>query len=354
MGRKATWPPKPHRHKGSGQDRCRWDGHDYYLGKSGSAQARIKYVELISTLDAERRAAQLPAPLAAPSIACVVASWRIHAAKEYGGSYESELIDGVLGRLLVTSARLPASRFRLDQLEVFRDDLVSAGLCRAVVNKHIGRLKTVWRYAERKGLVPDGSWSHLRTLPPLKRGRGVRETPRVKPAEWADVEAACRCAGPSVRGLMLAQWWTGARPSEILPMTVGQLVVSDGVGIYEPTKHKNDWREGQTRTIVFGPKALAAIDGLLAGRGAEALVFPNRNGAAYNRVSYYHAVARACRGGVKIHPYQLRHAAKRRITREMGLDAARSALGQASLSTTDRYAAGGDEKLAGDVARKCG
>jgi integrase len=352
MAKKATWPPKVYPHRPTGQDRVRWAGRDYYLGATGSAEARANYVKLVARLEAERRAKE-PAP-DAPTVACVADAWRAHAAKEYGDTYEAELIQGVLDRLLVSSSRLPAASFRVDRLEAFRDELVASGLCRAVVNKHVGRLRTVWRYAERKGLVPDGVWSHLRTLPPLKRGRGVRETPRVRPAEWADVEAACRRMRPSVRGLVLSQWYTGARPSELLPMTVGQLSISGGVGVYEPARHKNDWR-GQTRTIVFGPQALAAIAGLLANRGEGDLVYPNRDGSPYNRISYYQSVSRACKAaGVKFHPYQLRHAAKRRITREMGLDAARAALGQASLSTTDRYAAGGDEKTAGDVARKCG
>src|SRR5262245_50187616 len=54
MARRAAWPPRPHRHKASGQDRVHWRGRDYYLGRSGSPESRAAYVELIRRLEAER------------------------------------------------------------------------------------------------------------------------------------------------------------------------------------------------------------------------------------------------------------------------------------------------------------
>jgi len=61
------------------------------------------------------------------------------------------------------------------------------------------------------------------------------------------------------------------------------------------------------------------------------------------------------RPGVKFHAYLLRHAMKRRVTREYGLDAARRLFwGQKSILTTDKYAADSDEELAAKVARKLG
>jgi hypothetical protein len=57
---------------------------------------------------------------------------------------------------------------------------------------------------------------------------------------------------------------------------------------------------------------------------------------------------------VKLHPYQLRHSAKERITRTEGLDAARAVLGQLSLGTTNLYARQQDVEKATSVMSRMG
>ncbi len=318
MGRKHQWPPKARPHRPSGRDRVRWMGHDYYLGPIGSAASRRAYLTLLNKLEAE--GVEKPAPPDVTTVGRVCSEWGPAALKKYGADNpECLAYEAALRPLLAMFADLPADGFGDDELEAVRDRMVAAGNCRNVCNRRTSRIRTVWRWGgttcrasrtRKKKLVPKGAWAHLRSLPPLARGEnGVRETRRVRPAEWPAVVAVCRRVNPSVRGLLLAQWFTGARPGELMRMVVGDLVEDCGVGTHRPAQHKNAWR-GHERVVQFGPRALAAVRKLLEG--------------------------------------------KRRITRELGLDAARSALGQASIMTTDRYAAGGDEKTAGDVARKCG
>jgi site-specific recombinase XerC len=57
---------------------------------------------------------------------------------------------------------------------------------------------------------------------------------------------------------------------------------------------------------------------------------------------------------VKLHPYQLRHGAKQRITRSSGLDAARAVLGQQSIGTTNLYASQQDVVMAAEVMAQLG
>ena len=50
-GRKAAWPPEPRENKG--QDRIRWRGHDYYLGKTGTPEAKARLGEVLAEIQAE-------------------------------------------------------------------------------------------------------------------------------------------------------------------------------------------------------------------------------------------------------------------------------------------------------------
>jgi len=63
-------------------------------------------------------------------------------------------------------------------------------------------------------------------------------------------------------------------------------------------------------------------------------------GAYYQVATYGRAIERACeRAGVPPwSPNQLRHLAATNITREFGIDVARSVLGHGSISTTEIYA----------------
>lgn len=353
MGRKAIWPPRPFPHKASGQDRVEHRGRTYYLGKSGSPESRQAYVELIRRLETERESESAPA---SPTIRAVLHLWALHAIERYGASsHEVTEFDYVTNAALKLFAGLPADQFDVDHLEQLRDAMIASGLCRNVVNRRIVRFRTAWRWAERKKLAPRGSWSHLRSLPPLHRGeQGARETPKVKPAEWKDVAAVCRQACLSVRGLLLAQWFTGARPGELFGLRAGLLVREGDLAVFRPERHKNAWR-GQERAVFFGPRALAVISPNLAGKEATDLVFPNRDGMPYDRRSYGLAISRAAkRAGVKLTAYSLRHSYRLRVGREMGLEAARAGMGHASIGTTAKYAAGVDAKLAGDVARRVG
>ena len=76
---------------------------------------------------------------------------------------------------------------------------------------------------------------------------------------------------------------------------------------------------------------------------------------SYGRAVQY-AIIKANKAGVDVphfHPHQLRHTAATRIRKEMGLDAARAALGHRNLSITDDYAEL-DQALAAEVASRMG
>lgn len=124
---------------------------------------------------------------------------------------------------------------------------------------------------------------------------------------------------------------------------------------------KNSWRPGREREgVVLGPEARKALAPWLAAAGKDGWLFPTARPTRarhYTTASYGRAVGRAFEDNPKLAPwtpYQLRHSCKKRVTRAFGLDAARAVLRQASIQTTDRYAATRDMQTAKDVAKKTG
>ena len=223
MGRRCNWPPKITIHQGSGTARVRYKGDDYPLGPAGSDQAKRAYAALLATLVAKGEG---QAPGAAPlTVGQAQALWQVEALCADGaGHKELWEHDRCWREALDLFRDLPAAQFTAARLEEARDQMIAADVSRAVINRRIVRLRTGWRFLERRGHVPAGTWAGLCALEPLRRSdRRARSRPPVRPAEWADVAAVCRRSCPSVRGLLLAGWFTGARPSELFALTCGQL-----------------------------------------------------------------------------------------------------------------------------------
>jgi integrase len=132
----------------------------------------------------------------------------------------------------------------------------------------------------------------------------------------------------TVRDVVMMQWLTGMRSSEVLTMTADQI---DG-DIYRPVKHKNAWR-GHKREIPLGPRALEIIKRRLP--GDDGLLF-----GGYSSASYGRAIMRACkRHKIELwHPHQLRHTVSSEALRKHGVAAARALLGHKSLNMVARYA----------------
>lgn len=176
------------------------------------------------------------------------------------------------------------------------------------------------------------------------------------------------------------QWLTRMRSGEVRMIRTKDIDRTSSEGwLYRPGsdegehgQHKNAWRRGLDRVIVFGAKAIALLMCWLRLEDAEAYLFQPREavedrnarrraqrqtprtssqlarkrkkkprrapGLYYRATSYAHAVARACKkAGVRFRPYGLRHGRKMAIERLEGADAARAVLGQKSIQSTQHY-----------------
>lgn len=349
----AEFPPRIVLHKASGLARCRIHGKDHYLGKYGSPEAAAAYARLLSSL-ADGSVPGAYREIQSLTVAQVVADWQARVLPTYhpkGG--EDYAFPRAVKPLLELFASLPARDLDAPRLDRVRQQMIALGWCASHINRQILRIKGVWRWAELQGHVPHGSWAHLRTLPSLGRNNhAVRHTSAVKPCDWETVRAVLPFCPPMPKRMLLLQWWSGMRSGEVCGMRVAEIDQAGLMWLYKPEKHKNAWR-GQPRVVVLGKKCRALLYKLLP--LAEEWVFLSRLRRPYSTVSYARAILVASRqAGVSLHPYQCRHAYKQRVTRLLGLDAARAALGQSSLNTTNGYAAQQDLDLARRVAERLG
>lgn len=365
-------------------------GVDYYLGPHDSPEARAEYASLVAELarDGGAGPGRPRADAAKPSgftVGEVLARWCEHAQRYYSErGRERENIALALEPLERLFGDQAAASFDADKLEQLQEAMLSGSWLRpedrqhprrpkeggwslGVVNRRIVKVRTVWRWAESKKLVPPGSWAALIAVRAVRANRpGVRVTSPRKSTTLAEVKAVRRCVPAPIGAMLLAQWWTGMRSAEVRTMRAGDVeAVGDG-WTYRPREHKTDYL-GHRRTVILGRRAVAVLRPWLeAARaaGPDAPLFPSPGcnarggkgrGEPYTRDGYAHAVRRGAEaaGVAGFHAYLCRHATRMRVSREFGDEAARSTLGQRSLDVALRYGEL-DLELAKEAQRKLG
>jgi integrase len=360
MSRKPVWPPRPRFHKSSGRWRLRWRGTDHYFHHPiDSDEGKQEYAAMLVRLSEPAAPPVIRlAPSSWPTIAEGTARWLSWSDEHTSNRHDHDQYRLTLAVLLRLYGDAATDQFGPDELEMVREEMGRLGWCMETCNRRTVRIKTVWRKLERWKMTPPGAWANLRTLPKLgPRDREFRINKPRSPAEFADVLAVCRKLHYRpfrARTVLLLQWHTGARPGELLKMRPREIDASGDVWVYRPPLHKNAWR-GHDRAILLSLKAQAVLRPWLVDCGPDEHVFRTGRGRCYSPGGYGDVIRKACRrAGVQMIPYACRHAAKQRVTRVHGLDAARSFLGQKSISATDHYAAQTDIELAKQTARKMG
>lgn len=373
-GRPPVWPPNVYHHP-SGRDRIRIRGEDYWLGATGSEEARREYARLVTELaeSPQEQPATPPPRRGSMTLLQLVAAWKTDEEAAHSPNEQNHYRHALQVLLRGDRKRLKVGDFKVAELAQVRDDMI-AQACKSTfatrageggervtwsrthVNRQITRVRSLWRWAEERGLAPEGSWYHLRTLRALpSHNRRVRQTPKRLPATVEHLEQILpRIRSRAVRVMVRLQWLTGMRSGEIRQMRGREVDRSDpACWLYRPRTHKNAWR-GQARVVPLGPEAQTLLVDLLAGREPDELLFVTRNGEPYSASAYGQSVQRAARkvGLPWLKPYCFRHGAKQRITREYGLDAARAILGQKHIGTTNDYGDAADLTLAREVAMK--
>lgn len=388
----------------SGQSIAKFDGVTFYLGKHNSPEAFAKYAHLLQAYQANGY--KLPSDITPQSVRQlalglgmepvdtpqkvnqsdkpilvkhVTAAYREHIERIYqGNAVERERLSRLCDELDKHSGSMLACEYGPRSLQDQRDRWVKSGKSRKYCNRLTNAAVRIFRHAVSQELVDSSRWHALKSVEPLRIGQtAAPETEPVKPVPLDHVRATAKHLSPQLKAVIRIQVATGARPSEVLTMTPGEIDRSGPEWIYRPTKHKNTNR-GKSRAIpLLGDAKEAVID--FINRDPDSYLFSPREAVAWQNAqkraarktkvqpsqrdrskpnaargpgdrfdvhSYRRAVARACdKAGVPYwHPYQLRHTAGTLVREALGPESAQALLGHSNIRMTEHYAKVAEQK----------
>jgi integrase len=255
--------PKMSHHKASGQAVVRLNGKDYYLGPWNTRIAQVEYDRRVSEwLVLGRQPSS--GPNEGPTVTELIAAFWDHAEAYYvdhEGKPTTEILcfRDALKPLRRLYGHTAAAQFGPLALKAIRQAMIDANLCRSNINRRIGRIKRVFKWATENELVPASVFHGLQAVSGLKAGRcGVRESEPVKPAPDHLVQMVLPIVSRQVSAMIQLQLLTGMRPGEVVIMRGIDIDMSGKVWIYRPEKHKTLYL-GHERMIFLGPKAQAIL-----------------------------------------------------------------------------------------------
>lgn len=341
-------------HKASGNARVWLNGKSYYLGPYGSAASRIKYAELIS-----RHAAGQPidpvTPLGAndpgPSVNTVLAHYLEHAKEYYrkGAKVTDEYycIKSAMSPVKALYGDFAAADFDSVALRIVRQQMIEADeWCRDYINKAVGRIVRIFRWAARQKLIPTATLTDLELVEPLQRGRTKAKdyAPRSEVPQKA-INAIKLHVDEMTKDMIDLMILVGCRPGELVALT-GEMIHRTGETWFAELVDHKMAHKGKRRVLVFFAAAQAILRQYITADGSKRL-FP------VQRRTFSDRIKAACEaaGVPKITGHWLRHTAATRFRRDRGLDAAQMMLGHSSAATTERYARPDINKLVAAIGK---
>jgi integrase len=404
MPRNSGHVPAYRLHKLSCQARVILDGRHIYLGPYGSDESREKYAKLItqpndSTNESEKPA-ELHNGLSDLSVNELILSYwqyaKVYYSKEGKHTKEFGRMREALQPLKQLFGHSPVNRFGPKALKTVRQFMIDKGLSRGVVNRRVGRIKRMFKWAVVEELVPSSTFHGLQAVTGLCYGRtDARETEPIKPVPKEWVDAILPYVSPQVAAMVQIQWLTGMRPCELVAMRPCDIDMTSEIWVYEPYEHKNRWRS-HSRKIPLGPKAQEILKPFLDRLPTACLFSPQEaeawrharqrkqrktpmtpsqarrkpkakpkrprrdhyDTATYEQaIDYGIAAANKHRNGEGQIPHwfplQIRHSRGTEVRHLYGLDAAQVALGHARADVTQVYAEKNQE-LATQIAKEMG
>ncbi len=333
--------PRYCRHKASGQARVRVNGKDIYLGVYGSPESHRRYADLIadwhSTNDAPVK------DLTVGQLTVFYIKWAEgHYRKNGKPTTEVQTIRDALKRLNRLHRGKLAADVSPKTLKTLQQSMIAEDLARNTINASIGRVRRMFRWAVSEELVPPSILLGLQAVRDLQRGRTeARESSPVKPVPDAHIDAVLPLVPDPVRGMILFQLATGARPGEVRILRACDLNMSGKVWEYRPATHKTEHHD-RDRIIFIGPRGQDVLREFLTPTLDAYAFCPDGSAGCrpYDRSAYRNAIQRACkRADVPTWtPHQLRHNFGTRARREFGIESTRTALGHSSMQTSMIYA----------------
>ena len=379
------------------------DGRDFYLGPYKSKASYLEYDRLINEWLASGRRLSSVDSDPVITVVEVIAAYRRFAKTYYvkhgRPTGELRILDDALKPLKRLYGRTSAIEFGPKRLKALRQTMIAAGWTRNHINKQVGRIKRMFKWAAEEELIPGSVFQNLTAVAGLRKGRSAApDRPPIEPVPDEVFQATLPHLPAVIADIARLQRLAGMRPSEVCILRPCDLDTSGDVWLYRPSTYKTE-HHGRARVVYLGPKAKAILRPYLL-RPADAYCFspqdtvrrmyqerqaarvtplscgnrpgtnckrkPRRKaGEHYTKNSYNKAIARAIaaaneeRKKDQLDPLphwsanRLRHSAATDIRRRFGLEAAQVILGHAKADVTQVYAEANMEKAA-EVARRIG
>jgi len=251
------------------------DGKRIYVGPYGAPETEQAYHRMVAEYLAN--GSRLPVAANDITVAEVAERYLTFAQGYYrkSGLPTSEVknIPLALRPLVKLYGRTPAAEFGPRALKAVRQTMIDGKVTRKYINRHVDRIKRMFKWAVSEEIVPGTLYYQLQTVAGLKYGRSeARETDPVKPAMLDLVEGVKKVVSRQVAAMIDLQLLTGARPGEILIMRPIDIDTSGPVWTYRPSSHKTQ-HHGHERIIPLGPQARAIVEPFLLNRPLHAYLF---------------------------------------------------------------------------------
>lgn len=245
---------------------------DLYLGKYNTAESRQSYGRIIAEISASPSAVPASCPGGSSGLTIdqvLLPFWRwaqVHyRAADGQPTSEIESLSKAVAPLRKLYGQLIAAEFGPKKLAVVRKQMIDAGLSRGVINRSIGRIKRIFKWATAEELIPPGVYQGLQTLVGLRAGRTeAPDRAPVMPVNPAHVEKTLPHLNKHTSVMVELQRMTGMRPGEICRLTWGQIERDRERWLYRPRQHKTA-HHGKERVIPLGPRVRARLLGFIVG-----------------------------------------------------------------------------------------
>ena len=327
-------------HKPTGQAYVRVNGRCRYLGAYNSPESRQLYERIIAEFldepDVTFNGQQIT--INDLCIQYVQQAKRFYV-KDGRQTSEVHCIRAALKPLVKLFGETKAVAFGPRRLKDVREEMIRKGHARKPINKNVGRIRSMFKWAVAEELLPVSVHSSLLCVQGLRSGRTeARESQPVAPVSMPHIEAIKKEVSRSVAGLIEFQLRTGARPGEAVIARLCDIVATGSIWEFIPRSHKTQ-HHGRDRKVMIGPRGQELIRQYMT-TDTTAPLFPNRFGKVYSVHGYRTAIRRACqRLDVPVwKPNQLRHSFATTIRREAGIETTRVVLGHSSAVTSEIYA----------------
>jgi len=346
-------------HKQSGQARVYVNGRGIYLGLYGSAASRIAYGEIVGKIVGglpldpfvtQKNVGTVPTIPTSITVSELCLAFMRHAEGYYltpSGKRSAE-VDGfksAVSPLVQLYGHTPVDDFGPLALTAVRQRFIERGWCRRFCNQSTNRIRRVFKWAVANELVEHGTLTRLQALASLRAGKcKAHDNPRREAVSDDVLDAVRQHLAQDHRDLFDLLRATGARPSELLGLSMENIDTSGTVWIADLDEHKNAHR-GLSRKLFFGPKSQLII----RRRPSTGPLF------SVDRNWFATIVKRACLEAdvTPFVPYVLRHCKATSLRDEMSIESAQAVLGHAQPSMTARYSSKMD-RLAMEAAVRAG